>query len=292
MTRRAIVALALLASCALTMGAGWLSGPRFGVGIGSGFAPMAARVPAQVQTLRAEDIPDCVLALYPDGYATNTGGIANLTDYSGTGNHLTQATENKKPTYEAYLGVPSLRFKDTGLYMSKSTFTGASHNTQTSFVISIANRLGIYTTTKQGFGYGDIGSVKKYCGVSYFGARYSNSKDIFGVELGSNNNAPFSATDLFVQNCDWRIFGYVCSGTSSLYSSVPGASFTANTATPNFGFESKAIGLGTDMYSGSPDVYAGDVNIFSVHVWNRALTQTELDTAVSRVQSALARGYR
>ena len=49
MTRRAIVALALLASCALTMGAGWLSGPRFGVGVGPWFAPMVRAV--------AEDTP-------------------------------------------------------------------------------------------------------------------------------------------------------------------------------------------------------------------------------------------
>ena len=64
MTRRAIVALALLASCALTMGAGWLSGPRFGAGIGPGFSPVG-RVGAQADTRVAWNAdPDCV---YFDG---------------------------------------------------------------------------------------------------------------------------------------------------------------------------------------------------------------------------------
>ena len=70
MTRRAIVALALLASCALTMGAGWLSGPRFGVGIGSGFAPTVRGVAGTVDYCLYFDGDDYVSAVdtgLPDG---------------------------------------------------------------------------------------------------------------------------------------------------------------------------------------------------------------------------------
>jgi hypothetical protein len=259
--------------------------------IGPGFSPMQrGSVMDVTQPQYAEDIPGCVLALYAENYNYNSGGVATWTDVSGWGNHLSQSVELNKPDIETYAGITSVRTGPTAKWVRNSLPSGFTKDASgTTLVMAFVQRnTGVwgFAAYKQG---ADPGGVRYALAKGYF------SKDHVSIGHGNGLDSKIEYPDISKTDAaSFSVFGYVATNTTSYSSVAPVPSVSTTTfaaSVSQFWYAPPVISVGIHSYAGAESAFQ-DQNFFSVHIWDRALSQSELNDAVTRVKAAVDRGSR
>lgn len=283
MIRRLLI-LALLLTACMAWARPFSTGSKWGTSIGPGFAP-GSIAPRDIY---AEDIPGCVLALYPENYSFNSGATATWADVSGYGNDLFQSVEAKKPEVETYSSIPTVRTGPTTERYLLRNISGIFDGASLTVVLAFANR-------KENSGATDnvvacAGRANTSDKISGFTFNFRNDYNALNLDGGWGRNLVFNAANLMLKDGPISIVGFSASGTARTAISDPAGTFTWTpfpTQLSSTGFE---VALGT--YGMSPGFYYLDANIFSYHIWNRALSDIELAEAMVRVKAAVDRGHR
>jgi hypothetical protein len=231
----------------------------------------------------AEDIPGCVLALYPESYDYNSGGVATWADFTSFNNDFTQSVELNKPVSTTALGVPVVR---TGPTVRKNvniaSFNGMPANISSLTILFsyVPNSGGNYLFGMDN-GVPGGGLVPGYL-----------TDDAMAILGGFSYNYSISKIGVMSPSVSsFQTVCYVASGTINQARAYVNAEYVpgAYSSTSPVPYTNRKFSIGSHAEF---DAGFKDMNYFSFHTWNRALTADEVLVAEQRIRASIARGHR
>lgn len=263
--RRIAVILALLVASLATMGAGWLSGPRFGAGV-RGFSqpPSVARVSVGVGT---NPLSQWLWAEWKNGdwVDSGSGRAERWYDSSGNGHDLIQPSGSIQPKIDAngFLTADTDTATAKQMYTSQNFSCGSSDGY--TFVMKHSYRGyglgGNYQGTFHQF-YGWVSGSYMDGQINQFGAKRSS---MIYIPIIGWSALTATQTYAFIDHGD---------GTLDVYQN--GASKNSNN-----GAGTSSINAAFILFGQNENPFRG--SIYSAALYTKALSELELAVALSRL---------